>query len=193
MRALKLLTVLLLGLCLLGAAASAASGQALTLYDEGKPVRDGAKLSVEVKTDLCGNSQPEVWNFAAQMMANAAETVTVKIKSPKRAECNYKSSLYSSPRVAKLKELQLVANGTATVIGVIRWYTEEREHPLCEYRFHNTTGQFPLPGEARIEGSSVGYATPSKRAKECPTPTIEQKVVVTVRGSSGHILETRRA
>jgi hypothetical protein len=84
MRALKLLTVLLLGLCLLGAAASAASGQALTLYDEGKPVRDGAKLSVEVKTDLCGNSQPEVWNFAAQMMANAAETVTVKIKSPKR-------------------------------------------------------------------------------------------------------------
>ena len=192
MRALKVLAVYLLGPCLLGANASAASGQALTLYDEGKPVPDGAKMYVEVKTDLCANySQPEVWNFAARMMANGAETVTVKIKSPKRAECNY-SSLYPAPRVAKFKGIQLVDNGTATVIGVMSWRTEEREHPFCEYRFHNTIGQFLVPGEAKIEGGSVGSATP---AKNCPSssPTLEQKMVVIVRGSSGHILESRRA
>jgi hypothetical protein len=194
MSTLKLLTIYLLGLCLVaGVRVSAASGKAktLTLYEEGSPVPNGSKLEVEI-SELCAGSKPEAWHLPARLTAAGGSPVVVSIEPPGTVRCIYEF-IHSSEWKAELKEVWLVAarKGMATVLGRLLREPGDPEHPYCEYEVNNPTGRFPLRGEAEIKVKKAVGREVAQRTCRSRVVRFERGMIVTLRGHNGKPLQTR--
>jgi hypothetical protein len=186
----RLTACFLVGLWLLAAiTASSASGNTVALYEEGKPVPDGAKLDVEI-TGPCYRSEPEVLSFPARMTANGAAPVVVSAESARNKGFCVNPSTGGGWTV-ELYEIQLNAVHKAeTVLARFLWHRPDPEHPHCIYEFHKAKGNFRLPSEAVVETTLVGgelekHTCGSRRVR------LQGLVIVTVRGGNGKVLEVR--
>ena len=193
MRTLRLLAAYLLAVIALGAmSASAVSANTLTLYEEGTPVPNGAKLDVEVK-GFCGFEQEfgwstNVWKFPALMTANDATPVVISIEPPGTQEC-FLASLHPQNHYAEVKEVELSATGTM-VVGTFT--TDDwSEAGTCERAWHNASGHhLRAKHEAAVKAVTVGEAVrPGCR----PSRPHKGKIQLVLRGSNGKVLEARYA
>lgn len=167
-----------------------ASAKALALYEEGKPVPDGAKLDVEVAGIVCYHEEPEAWNLPARMTANGPTAVVVSIEAPGENECS-SVGFYPHGFFAELKEIQLkVTHKAETVIGRVFWKPEDPEPTQCVYEFQNPSGHFRVPGQAVVNNKLIGREI---REHTCGRRKLRLfgQMTVTLRGSSGQVLEIR--
>jgi hypothetical protein len=155
--------------------ASAASATSLELDEGGVRVPRGANVEVELEFSRCWeypfyegdfHKRKTISRVSGHLSVNGAKTDKMT-SEPEGIGCRENPESWASTISGSVKEVRMNSAGRATLYSSLRFTTHDVKPPpkgsgTCVFDFpKKVPASFPIPGQARIQGSATVTSDPS--------------------------------